>query len=273
MARTTRFSKNRETIYDFLTRAKRYHATSTSIHELDVTELMARLDRRRAAGRPVGFLATFVKATAMVLARYPRLNRHLFHGPLGKYEVEFDQIVCTLIVLRKHQRELILLPLNIEAPDQLSIDEIDAQIRHHRKAPLDELASFRGIQQLKKLPRPALRLWSYLCRSNHRVYRKFFGTYGVSPLLVENDDGLVENQPGCPTSAFANTCVAFFPATVSDQARVVDGDIAIRKILTLMFAVDHYLVDGHDGFMAIRYLAKLVEEPDRLGLSDGADRP
>jgi hypothetical protein len=266
MTRRVPFTKNRETIYEFLSRAKRFHATSTSINEIDVTALCAHLDERRAAGNPATFLAHFVRATGLMMKRYPRLNHHLFHTPLGKREIDFEEIVCTLVLTRKHERELILLPVNIEAPHDRSVDDIDRFISHHRKAPLEELPQFRGFQQMKKMPRPALRLFSYLCRSNPTFYRKFFGTYGISPMLSEGDDGVFEGSRGVPTMAYANTCTAFIPATVADHARVVDGKIVARRIFTLMVAVDHYLADGADGYMAMRYLDKLMSDPARLAL-------
>ena len=264
MAKRVPFSKNRETIYDFLARAKRFHATCTSVHEIDVTDLLERTAARGADGKPPGFLAHLVRATGLVMARYPRLNHHLFHGPLGKYEVDFEEIVCTLIVLRKHERELVLLPVNIARPHERSVDDLADEIHQLRKAPLESLPQFQGIQKMKRLPRPAMHLFSYLCRSNHRFYRKFFGTYGISPLLVENDDGVVEGRPGTPTSVYTNTCTAFLPATVGDAVVVVDGQPMTRKMLTMMLAIDHYLADGHDGFMAIRYLDKLLGDPSRL---------
>jgi hypothetical protein len=122
------------------------------------------------------------------------------------------------------------------------------------------------MQRLKKLPRPALRAFSFLCRSHHGFYRRHFGTYGVSPLLQENEAGVIDSGIGVPTSIHANTCAAFLPASVADQPRVVAGEIVVRKVLTLLLALDHFLVDGHDGFLAVRHLEKLLAEPARLGL-------
>jgi pyruvate/2-oxoglutarate dehydrogenase complex dihydrolipoamide acyltransferase (E2) component len=266
MPRVTRLTKNRETIYDFLARAKRFHATATSVHELDVTALLEAVAARRAAGDPASFLAAFVKATGMVLARYPRLNRHLFHALGTKYEVAWDEIVCTLVVLRKDAGELILLPANLARPDARSVAEIEGEIRRLRRTPLAELEEFQGMQRLKRLPRAAMRGFSYLCRSHHGFYRRFFGTYGVSPLLQENDGGVIDSGIGVPTSVNANTCVVFLPASVADRPRVVDGQVVPRKVLTMMLGLDHFLVDGHDGFLAVRFLEKLLAEPARLGL-------
>ena len=50
------------------------------------------LDRHREAGDQVSFLAALVKATGMVMDKYPRMNQHLFHGLVGKYQVDFDRL-------------------------------------------------------------------------------------------------------------------------------------------------------------------------------------
>jgi hypothetical protein len=119
-----------------------------------------------------------------------------------------------------------------------------------------------------------MRAFSYKCRSDHRFYRKFFGTYGLSPLLAEGERGVVEHSLGVPTHSVANTCTAFFPAAIADQPRVVDGQVVPRKVMSMMVAIDHYLVDGFDGFRAVHYLSHLLQRPDRLGLGGPAsERP
>lgn len=267
MPRIVPYTKNRDAIYDLLSRAKRFHCTSTSIHELDVTALLDALARRRATGRRISFVAALVKATSLTLARHPRLNHHLFHGPLRKYEVDFEQIACNLIMLRRAESgEKILLPVIIDDSDAKSVDDIQDVIDYHQRTPLAELPQIQGIEKMKKLPRIAMRAFSYMCRADHRFYRKFFGTYGLSPLLVETEDGVVEGKLGVPGHSVANTCTAFFPAGVSDEPRVIDGQLATRKVLSMMLAVDHYLVDGHDGLLAVRDLAGLLASPSALGV-------
>jgi hypothetical protein len=267
MARVVPFSKNRDAIYDLLTRAKTFHATVTSIHEFDVTALLAALDRRRAAGKPISVVAAVVKATALVVAAHPRLNHHLFHGLVRKYEVDFEDIACNLIMLRTADNgERILLPLIVDRADQRPIDDIQEVIDYHLRTPLHELPQIQGIEKMKKLPRVAMRAFSYLCRSNHRFYRKFFGTYAVSPLIAENQHGVIEGRLGIATTAYTNTCAGFFPTAVSSEPRVIDGQVVPRKIMSMMIALDHYLVDGHDAVLATRDLAALLAEPARLGL-------
>ena len=261
------FSRNREAIYDLLSRAKRYHATTSVLLEPDVTALLAALAARRAAGRPLGLLACLVKATSLLLAEHRRLNHHLFHGLFRKYVVDFERVACNLVMLRTADTgERILLPVVIERSDELSLDEIQGVITHHLRTPLGELPQIQALERLKRLPRFVLSLFSYRCRSDHRFYRRFFGTYGLSPLFAEDDGGVREGQPGVPTHSISNTCSAFFPSGVADKAVVMDGQVVVRKKLAMMFSADHFLVDGHDILFAALALERLLADPSRLGL-------
>ncbi len=261
------FSKNREAIYDLLTRAKRFHATTSVLLEPDVTDLFGVLAARRAAGRPVSLLACLVKATSLLLAEHRRLNHHLFHGLFVKYVVDFERVACNLVMLRTAESgERILLPVVIERSDELSLEEIQAVITHHLRTPLGELPQIQAVERLKRLPRFVLKLFSYKCRSDHRFYRRFFGTYGLSPLFAEDENGVREGQPGVPTHSISNTCSAFFPAGVSDKPVVIGGQVVVRKKLALMFSADHFLVDGHDILLAALALERLLADPTRLGL-------
>lgn len=267
MSKIIPYTKNREAIYDLLSRAKRFHCTLSTNLDIDVTDLMAALDRARAAGRQVGFIAALVKATSLTLKRQPRLNYHLFHGLFGKYQVDFEEICCQLIMLRDGpDGEKILLPILIDRSHELTIEEIQAIILHNQRAPLAELPQVQAIERMKKLPRLIMKWFSYKCRSDHKFYRKYFGTYGLSPLIIEDEGVVKEHVLGRSGHIVANVCSAFFPFSVGDQPTVFDGQVVSRKIMSLMFAGDHYLIDGHDLFTAAHYLRLLCQHPGRLGL-------
>ncbi len=266
MAKVVPFTKNREVIYGLLKRARRYHCTCSSQHQIDVTDLIGVLEQYRAAGEPLSINAVLIRATSLMLKRYPRLNHHLFHGLVRKYEVDFEDICCNVIMLRRENRESILLPVLIENSDRLSVREIDDILTYHQKTPLAQLPQIQGIQKMKRMPRVALKAFSYLARSNHRFYRKFFGTYGYSSMLLENDAGIRYDDNGIVAQSAANTATGFLPASIADQAVVVNGEVTVRKILNITVLMDHYVVDGHEMLMAIRYLTKLLTTPSKLGL-------
>jgi len=266
MTKIVKFTKNRDVIYDLLTRAKKFHSTCSSIHELDVSALMDACQSARKSGRPVSLNACLIKATSLVIQKYPRLNHHLFHGLFGKYEVAFEDINCNMIMMRRHQQEAITLPVVIERTNHLTIEEIDKIIQYNLTTPLEKLPQIQGIQRLKRLPRIAMKWFSYKCRSDYRFYQKYFGSYGFSSGIIEDHNGVHQERLGVVTQALANTCTAFLPASVSEEAVVIDGEIKARKILTFTLLVDHYLIEAREAMMAVRYLKDLIAEPSLLGL-------
>ena len=91
-------SKNRQVIFDLLNRAKNDHASVTGVYHWDVTDTLARIERERERGRDVGFAAYTLKATSLIIQKYPKLNRRLFHRWYGLREVSWDEISCNLII-------------------------------------------------------------------------------------------------------------------------------------------------------------------------------
>jgi len=263
------YTKNREAIYGLLTRAKRFHSPMTASLDMDVAPVCDAIAAARAAGRDVGFLAALVKATSIVMRKHPRLNHHLFHRSFGrKLEVDFGEVSCNLVMLREQaDGEKILLPLILRRSDELELDAIHQEIRRHREAPLEQLPSFQAIQRVKKLPRVALSLFSYKCRSDPGFYLKYFGTYGLSPLILEDAEGQPRDSVlGMGGHSVFNTACAFFPFAVGERAVAEGGELRARRTMSVTVGVDHYLVDGHAMFTAAHTLRLLLAHPGRLGL-------
>ncbi len=126
-------SANRRTVYHFVRRAHLHHANCTTVYELDVTELVAALAAEKARGGAASLTAVLTKATALVLERYPRLNRHLFHGLFGRYEYQPDGVHCAVLVKRVlDDGEEVLFPAVVHDAPTKSLAEIDAIIKHHQ---------------------------------------------------------------------------------------------------------------------------------------------
>jgi pyruvate/2-oxoglutarate dehydrogenase complex dihydrolipoamide acyltransferase (E2) component len=253
---------NRHFIIDLLTRAKRFHCPVSTAWQFDVTVLDHVRRDIRVDGRVLGMTACLIKATSLVLRAHPRFNHHLFAGLLGRYEVAFSSVCCTVIVLRRGPGgERILLPLLIEGSDTLSVVEIQRTLDRHRFGPLEELEQFKAIERLKRLPRLALSWFSFKARSDHRFYRRYFGTYGISEMAV----GEFGPRGG---QSLANTASAFVIGPMFEQTVERDGDVKRRKLQGLSFIADHYILDGVDMLMGMRTLEGLLRHPDRLGLSE-----
>ena len=264
MSRIVPISRNRHFIMDLLSRARRFHCPVSTAWQFDVTALDACRLATRVDGRVLSMTACLIKATSLVLRAFPRFNHHLFSGLFGRYEVAFDTICCTVIVMRRGAGgERILLPLRIENSDVLGVEEIQRLLDRHRYAPLEELEQFRAIEPLKRLPRLALSLFSFMARSDHRFYRRHFGTYGISEMAV----GSFGPRGG---HVLANTAAAFVIGPLFDGVATGQGCGARRKFQGLTLVADHYILDGIDMLMGMRALESLLAHPDRLGLASPA---
>jgi pyruvate/2-oxoglutarate dehydrogenase complex dihydrolipoamide acyltransferase (E2) component len=254
------YTPNRELIYDLLTRARRFHCSVSGSWEFDVTALEAARRAVRVNGRVLSTTACLLKATGLVLERYPRLNHHLFHGLFRKFEVEFDTINCTLVLQRRGpDRERLLFPVTLERTNERTVEELQAQIDHHRYAPLAELPQVAALERLKRLPRFVLSWFSWKARSDPAFYLRYFGTYGLSNLSTRRS-GPVGG------SSLANTGAAFLLGPVRKTPQVVGDAVVVRPTLGVMLVADHFLVDGADMLEAMAWLGRLLADPTRLGL-------
>jgi pyruvate/2-oxoglutarate dehydrogenase complex dihydrolipoamide acyltransferase (E2) component len=253
------FTKNREVVSDLMWRARRFHMPVSSTCEFDVTELQARLAREKERGRSLGMAAFMTAATSKLLEQQPRLNHHLFTNVLGqRREVSFDEISCTLVVQRTAKSgEDILLPLVLRNTNKLSVDDIQAQIREHKRGELESLAQFQNLDRVKKMPKLALKLFSFKARSDPDFYLKYFGTYGLSSLMAHDASAFA-------MSTVANTAAAFFPATIKERPVVIGGKVVARTIMNFGFVFDHYILDGLDMMRAAEGMRALVEEPHHV---------
>ncbi len=252
------FTPHRQVVHDMLYRARKYHAPVTGCLEIDLTDTRARIRAERRAGRRIGLISFLARATALVVADHPSLQRHLFTTWYGrKREVVFEQIDCTLIVARKAEGEDILIPVNIRAIDKMSVQDIQDLLTRYRTRPLEELEEMQGLEKIKKAPRIALSWFSYKARSDPEFYRQYFGTYGLSSLLAPGG-------PGNGMATVANTAVAFLPSTIKDRPWVVNGEVVPRSILNLSAVFDHYLVDGGEILKITRALTSYLENPDKV---------
>jgi pyruvate/2-oxoglutarate dehydrogenase complex dihydrolipoamide acyltransferase (E2) component len=250
-------SNNRLVIFDLLNRSKNYHASVTGVFHWDVTDTLARIERDRERGRDVGFAAYTLKATSLIIAKYPKLNSRLFHRWFGLREVIWKEISCNLIVSRKgNNDEDIILPVVIRNTDQKTIEELHQTIRDLKKGNLQELPSYQMRKKIRKIPRIALRIFDYLVRTRPKYYIDRFGTFNLSAIIHYNSGGVAGSAISPSTT--------FYPTNIEDRPHVHNGEIAIRKVILFGICVDHYLVDGLYSVKAMEELKELIENPETI---------
>lgn len=261
MDRVIPISKNRTVIIDLLTRAKRFHCPVTTAWQFEAEALERARKKVEVNGRPLSMTACIVKATSQLLRIHPRFNHHIFTGMFRRYEVAFDRVCCTLIVRRRDQDgEHVLFPLMLERSDEISIEEIQEIIDHHKNGKIEDLPQFQTMERVKKMPRLALSWFSYKARSDYRFYRRYFGTYGISEMAV----GSFGPRGG---HTIANTAAAFVVGPLFDTPEVEDGKIVMRKMQGITLIADHFVLDGVDILTGMNTLGRLLKNPAKLGLA------
>lgn len=239
-----------------LKRAKRFHASVSGCAEFDCHEALHCLREMRRSGSVVSFTAFLVKATGVLLEKYPYLNQHLFTSLTGKQKLfQFDEVSCSLVIQRElenHQK--ILLPLKITNPHLKSITDIEKEIVFHKKTELEQLPQFNKLQKISKLPYWVLDYLSYKMRSDPEFYVKYYGSYGLSSM---------SSYRTCFFSmqALANTTIAFIPFGMTNK---LVGPAQNRKHLLMNAVCDHYVLDGHQIAESSQALKKMIEKPNKL---------
>jgi len=251
-------SSNRTFIYYLMRRSMRYHSPISASCIFDITDTLARIDRDRAAGRKVGLVSAFIKATAICIEKYPQFNQRMFHNMFGSPRIAtFDEISCNTVVGRQAENgEAILLPLVLRRANTMSVEDIQGAIRHYKTAPLNELDAASQLQQVSRLPRWLIRFLHWRFRREPGFLISKVGTYAVSALPHHGTGGVASFTPTSQT--------AFFPTTLQEQVLPIDGEPAIRTTLTCTITGDHGIVDGLDVQQVAMELKRLIENPDLI---------
>jgi len=159
---------------------------------LDVRPL---IEARAAAPRPAGWAAIFVKAFALVAREEPVLRTLYVKWPWpGFYELPKN--VAMITIARVENGEDCVLPHRIAAPDTLPIAEVDAQIRHAKKAPIAEVPPFRKIMLATRLPWPLRRLVWRIGLNFGRQRANYFGNFVVTAVAAFGGGQLHALGPG-----------------------------------------------------------------------------
>ena len=150
--------------------------------------------RAQAAKRP-GWAAIFVKAFALVAKEEPVLRTLYVKWPAPAF-YELPRSVAMVAIARVEDGEDCVLPQKVTAPDELSLMEVDAQIRHARKAPVEQVPMFRKILRTTRLPLPLRRLFWAIGLNFGRQRANYFGSFGVTSVAAYGAGQLHALSPG-----------------------------------------------------------------------------
>ena len=163
-----------------------------------------------------------VKASAMALRRYPKMNVSL----QGDHILQFETVDVGIAVAIE---EGLITPI-IRDADKKGLSAISSEARE-----LAERARKRGLK-------PHEYTGGSLTVSN-------LGMYGIDAFIA------VINPPQAAILAVGS---------VADKVVVRDGQMVIRKVMTVTLSGDHRVIDGAIGAEYLRELKALLEHPMRL---------
>jgi hypothetical protein len=153
------------------------------------------LEARALAAEPPGWAAIFVKAFSLVAKEQPILRTLYVRWPRPSF-YELPRSVAMIAVSRVEQGQDCVLPQKLAAPESLSLAEIDAQIRHAKQAPVDQVPAFRKLLRVTGLPLPFRRLFWWVGLNFGRQRANWFGNFGVTSVAAYGEGELHALSPG-----------------------------------------------------------------------------
>jgi hypothetical protein len=153
------------------------------------------LDARAGAGLPAGWAATFVKAFALV-ARDEAILRTVYAKWPWPALYELPTSVASIAIARVEDGEECVLPQRVASPETLTLGEIDAQIRHAKTAPIDDVPMFSKIMRATRLPQPLRRLSWAIGLNFGRQRGNWFGSFSVTSVAAYGGGELHAISPG-----------------------------------------------------------------------------
>ncbi len=218
----------RRTIARNLLKAHQMTVCVTGMEEVDVTELWKVRKREDGEGARRGVHLTYfpfiVKAVQHALMEHPMLN--------ASVDEEGETII-----LKKYYN----IGFAVDTPDGLIVPVL----RNVEKKSIIELAA--ELQNLAERARQRTLTLQELRGSTFTIsnYGQFGGGFST-PIINYPDVAIL----GC--------------GRIADRPWVVDGEIAIRKILPLSLSFDHRVTDGGDATRFLSRVAGYLEDPALL---------
>lgn len=71
-----------------------------------------------------------------------------------------------------------------------------------------------------------------------------------------------------PFTPFAKVPLLVLLGAIKDTPVAKDGQVVIRPILNIMATLDHRFVDGFDGALVAKNVKDILENPEKLELTD-----
>ncbi|WP_254279532.1 2-oxo acid dehydrogenase subunit E2 [Haloarcula marina] len=222
--------------------------------EVDVTEARRRIEAIEAeTGESLSFTAFLVCCLARALEEHPHLNA--YRDWRGRVHV-FEAVDVNVLVETTVRGERMGVPHVIRGANERSVRSIHDEIRAAQAA--------RDPANLSPLAELGFRLPGFVRRLVWRLpqwfperWKAMAGTVAVTSVGMFGGGGGWVISP-------TNYTLQLTVGGISEQPRVVDGELRARELLDLTVTFDHDVVDGAPGTRFVKRLREHIEAADGL---------
>jgi hypothetical protein len=187
--------------------------------------------RQQCRPRP-SWAVVFSKALGLVARSWPELRRSYLGFPWGRlYQHPYS--IVALNVERKLPGEAIVTQCLIRRPENRSLLELDAIVRHFQTEPVEQLRWYRRAVSMSKLPWPVRPfLWWGALNVFGRRRCHNFGTFGLSSVAFHGA-GIVHLIPLLTSMLHFGlfTDAGEIDMRLTWDHRVLDGAVAARILV------------------------------------------
>ena len=153
------------------------------------------VEARAQSARPPGWAAIFVKAFALVAQDEPALRTLYVKWPYARL-YELPRSIAMVTIARVEDGQDCVLLQKVNAPDEASLTEVDAELRHAKEAPVDQVPAFRKMLLATRLPLLVRRLLWWIGLNWARQRANYFGSFGVTSVAAFGPGELYALGPG-----------------------------------------------------------------------------
>ena len=233
---------------------------------VDIEKALAWIEEKREeSGTKVTVTSLVGSVISRALASAPGFNGYI---RMGSY-VPHDQVALSFLVVTDDGKDLAKVKIS-EADTKSVVDiatELKSRANRVREGKDEEFESSKNLLRIMPafLIRPILWLTGWLT-SSLGISLKSAGLsafpFGAAVITSVGMFGV--DEAFVPQTPFARVPLWVLIGSIKEVPAVVDGEIAIRRQLTITTTVDHRFVDGFEGARMMRLVRELLEDPSKL---------
>jgi pyruvate/2-oxoglutarate dehydrogenase complex dihydrolipoamide acyltransferase (E2) component len=230
-------------------RAGRHKTPMYGFFDVDVT-LAKRL--LAAAGPPASMTAFIAASLARAAAGHPKV--HAYRDWRGRLVTHQFVDVSTMVEISTPQGPF-AIPHCLRDADIRSVPDLSDELRRVKAAPFSASSAARWAARYAPLATrvPGVLRAVYAIMSRSTASRQQIGTVAVTSI------GMFGGGAGYGLTPLTLMSLGLIVGGISQQPRVIDGQVQVRDVLNLTLAIDHDVIDGAPAARFAAELRELVE--------------